>query len=1158
MTEQELLQVIENAAREGATSLDLSGKQLSQLPPEIGQLTNLQSLNLSDNQLSESLLNLQSLNLSSNQLSELPPEIGQLAKLQSLDFSFNHLSELPSEIGQLANLQSLNLSSNQLSELPLEIGQLSSLQSLDFSFNHLSELPSEIGQLSSLQSLDLHNNQLDVLPAEIGDLANLQSLDLRNNQLSELPPEIRDLTNLESLNLNNNQLSELPLEIGDLANLESLDLNDNQLRKLPAEIEQLTKLKSLDLRGNQLCQLPAKIGQLVNLKFLNLSDNKLNELPPEIGQLANLESLDLSGNKLSELPAEISQLANLAKPLDLRDNQLSKLPAEIGQLTNLPSLDLRNNQLSELPTEIGQLANLKFLDLSGNQLSKLPPEFGLLANLESLDLSGNQLSKLPAEIGQLANLKSFYLNNNQLSELSAAIGQLTGLLSFRVSNNQLSQLPAEIGQLVWLQSLDLGSNSLGKLPAEILQLVQLQSLDLRNNQLSQLPAEIVRLTCLQRLDLRDNPLNQLPTKIQHYLDKPGQAATEILRYYRRLLEQQTDRLYEAKLLIVGEAGAGKTSLAKKIESADYQLDTAEQSTEGIDIIQWQFPLKEGEAFRVNIWDFGGQEIYYATHQFFLTQRSLYILVADSRKEDTDFFYWLNAVELLSNNSPILIVKNEKQERRREIDERQLRGEFLNLKQVLATNLATNRGLAEIKREIQHYISGLPHVGTELPKAWVKVRQALDADGRYHITLQQYLALCKEHGLIRREDALRLSSYLHDLGVCLHFQEDALLRRTVILKPTWATDAVYQVLDNPQIAQNLGKFDQNDLAAIWQEEQYAAMLQELVQLMMKFTLCYAPPGNSLIPYNVPIYIAPQFLSADRPYYEWDDRENLLLHYRYEFMPKGIIARFIVAMHQWIEDQSYVWKTGVVLLYKNGARAEVIELYHRREIRVRVWGHHRRDLLAVVHHELDKIHNSYSTLVPCNCKSCNGSQTPEFYPLQLLHRFQEDGEERIQCRVSYAMVLVQGLIDDINRSSRYSSETMTDSNKYQFHNPKTVVINEGKGQVIVEQYQAADEPMLKQAVDEMVQLLQRLQEQYPTAKVSRAAAIVKAEVDEIRTSKPAKWRLLKQQLLSPERWLQGGKAALLAALEHFAEESVFGKAGVAFLERFSEEENEKGEG
>ncbi len=45
-------------------------------------------------------------------------------------------------------------------------------------------------------------------------------------------------------------------------------------------------------------------------------------------------------------------------------------------------------------------------------------------------------------------------------------------------------------------------------------------------------------------------------------------------------------------------------------------------------------------FRVNIWDFGGQEVYHSTHQFFLTHRSLYLLVADDRKEDTDFNYWL--------------------------------------------------------------------------------------------------------------------------------------------------------------------------------------------------------------------------------------------------------------------------------------------------------------------------------------------------------------------------------------------------------------------------------------------------------------------------------------------------------------------------------------
>ena len=82
-----------------------------------------------------------------------------------------------------------------------------------------------------------------------------------------------------------------------------------------------------------------------------------------------------------------------------------------------------------------------------------------------------------------------------------------------------------------------------------------------------------------------------------------------------------------------------------------------RSEVAIDVIHYEFPsairTREGDRekilkrkFQVNIWDFGGQEIYHATHQFFLTRRSVYILVCDDRKEDTDFFYWLQVVELL--------------------------------------------------------------------------------------------------------------------------------------------------------------------------------------------------------------------------------------------------------------------------------------------------------------------------------------------------------------------------------------------------------------------------------------------------------------------------------------------------------------------------------
>ncbi|MEH2185870.1 MAG: COR domain-containing protein [Nostoc sp.] len=835
---------------------------------------------------------------------------------------------------------------------------------LDLSGTGLTTLPPEFGQLTNLRSLYLRSNQLSSLPPEFGQLINLRSLYLRSNQLSSLPPEFVQLTNLQTLNLDSNQLSSLPLEIVQLINLQSLDFKDNQLSSLPPEIGQLTNLRSLYLNRNQLSSLPPEFGQLTNLRSLYLNSNQLSSLSPEFGQLTNLQTLYLNSNQLSSLPPEFGQLTNL-QTLDLNSNQLSSLPPEFGQLINLQFLDLKDNQLSSLPPEFGQLTNLQTLDLKDNQLSSLSPEFGQLTNLQTLDLKDNQLSSLPPEFGQLTNLQSLYLNSNQLSSLPPEFGQLTNLQSLYLNSNQLSSLPLEIRQL---------SN-------------------------------------LKMLDIRRNPV-PIPPEIlgPKYSSLLLGDVNEILDFYFRVQDPtETEPFYEAKFLIVGEAGAGKTSIAKKINDETYKLHLDEESTEGIEVIRWHFTLLNGKDFRVNIWDFGGQEIYHQTHQFFLSKRSLYALVADTRKENTDFYWWLKVVELLSDKSPVFIIKNEKQDRQCEVDGGQLRGEFDNLKEILATNLDTNRGLAEIKKAIQLYISNLDHVGTPLPKLWVRVRAALENNSRNYINLEEYYTLCRVNNLTDRKDMLRLSSYLHDLGVCLHFQDDSTLKHYVILKPEWGTAAVYKVLDNQTVKDNLGCFTKDDLEDIWKSSEYADMRDELLQLMMRFKLCYEIPGHR----NT--YIAPQLLSIEKADYTWSDRNNLILRYTYTFMPKGILTRFIVETHPWIEQQKLVWKNGVVL-NKDQTRAEIIENYNQREIKIRVAGNRKKELMAVITHELEKIHNSYErlqyqTLVPCNCENCEGSRTPHAYYMDVLYRFRYARQYEIQCQKSFQMVDVRRLIDDV---------------------------------------------------------------------------------------------------------------------------------------------------
>ncbi len=126
------------------------------IPPKLGQLTSLESLDLRDNNLSGSI----------------PPELGQLTSLESLDLRGNSLSgSVPPKLGQLTSLESLDLRGNSLSgSIPPELGQLTSLVMLNLGGNLLSgSIPPELGQLTSLGTLVLALNQLSgCIPVELG------------------------------------------------------------------------------------------------------------------------------------------------------------------------------------------------------------------------------------------------------------------------------------------------------------------------------------------------------------------------------------------------------------------------------------------------------------------------------------------------------------------------------------------------------------------------------------------------------------------------------------------------------------------------------------------------------------------------------------------------------------------------------------------------------------------------------------------------------------------------------------------------------------------------------------------------------------------------------------------------------------------------------
>ena len=320
------------------------------------------------------------------------------------------------------------------------------------------------------------------------------------------------------------------------------------------------------------------------------------------------------------------------------------------------------------------------------------------------------------------------------------------------------------------------------------------------------------------------------------------------------------------------------------------------------------------------------------------------------------------------------------------------------------------------------------------KTWANVRsvlenQALGSDN--YISLQDYRQICTNQGICDREEQNSLSRFLHDLGVFLHFQSMPALAKTIFLTPAWSTDAVYKVLDTKKVRQDCGRFSNQDLNEIWSDSQYADVCGELLALMQEFEVCYEITGRKHH------YIAPHLLEANLPeplqYQDtWDTTQNLILTYHYPFKPKNIFPRFIVSLHRSIEKQRLVWKHGVVLII-GSARAEIIEdaRYDAANINIRISGSDKKRALAIIGHELERIHSSfekltYQTLIPCNCSECADSQTPYQFSYDVLQKSLRRNNFDIQCQSSFEMVNVRRLIDDvIEPDQHYDKEEYRDS-------------------------------------------------------------------------------------------------------------------------------------
>ena len=815
----------------------------------------------------------------------------------------------------------------------------------------------------------------------------------------------KDARNSGQLILAGRGLTAIPGPVFELANLTYLDLRENRLTSLPPEVGQLTSLRNLFLNDNQLTSVPPQIGALSHLRSLDLNNNQLRGLPRELGQLDHLESLMLRGNQLEALPPVVSRLRRL-EALWLDENQLASLPETIGALRRLKTLRVGANRLAALPAAIGRLVNLANLRIEDNEISELPPEFGNLGNLDLLRLERNKLTAFPRELVQLASLSQLRLDDNQIAELPPEIGALANLRVLSLARNRLAGVPAELAGLGALREVRLDGNQVTALP----------------------PALAGPLANGLILDLHDNPLAEpLPALVER---GPADLAA-----YLRGLERAAEQ-FEAKVLLLGEGNVGKTSLAAALRGEPFVAQRP--STPGIAItpLTLPHPAEPGVEMRLRLWDFGGQEDYRITHQLFISQRALYLVVWYPREGWTqgNAEAWLRSI-LLRTGRPadggtgggrVIIVATHSDDVRSSVDYPRLEREFPGmLAGHFAVDNRTGAGLAELRAAIAAEAAKLPQMGMEIGEEWAAARaEVLEfAETRAHVSFAEFTEICERHG-VPAGDVPALAGLMHDLGQIVYYGDDFELRDIVVLNPQWLTRAVSAVLNDVPTRDADGVLSHARLAEIWRDQPGMGGYPPhqhpfFLRLLEKFDVSYRL-GNgrsSLIAQLVP---------TARPELPWDFRtplapgtRSLVLRTRLAEPAPGLIAWLTVRWHR--SSTGRHWRHGVSLRYQPDAynSEALIELQDERELTIEVRAPAPDYFFNVL---TDSLHYlfaqrwpglDYDLLVPCPTREADGTPCTGEYRLEFLRLRREQGRTTAGCQQCYADNDVERLLTGFPR-------------------------------------------------------------------------------------------------------------------------------------------------
>ncbi|XP_067619806.1 leucine-rich repeat serine/threonine-protein kinase 1 isoform X10 [Eurosta solidaginis] len=839
-----------------------------------------------------------------------------LTAITRIDLSHNNLNTLPSEIFKLVSLKYLNIAQNKITSLPTP--SQTSFSKCAYS-------------CPALEELFIQDNRLISIPVEIFHLPSLTIFDISNNKLQELPFDMWKTPKLRELNIAFNLLKDLPVP--------PMQTSTSQLSLDKLELETFSGSDSTDI-----CNIKPRnlsFHQLIHCniwsKSLEIIDNdmKWNRAKKEEG-VSNLNSLNIANNLFTSIPAALPCLAANLTRLNMSYNSLRSM----GHVTSYPStlkqLDLSHNEISCWPslpritTDFDpHLLCYSFVDIICNDKAEEALSFskpvvtGKATSFRSTVLKSVCRHRRHL---RLESLRTLILADNLFTRIQLSTDDISTLFN-ESDDADWSVVGVTKSKLIFpnLSMLDISNNCLKEIPTSLHELSSLSVLNISGNvNITDLPPHIGLLSRLWNLNTRGCLLQE---PLKSMIESKKYKTMDIIGYLKSIYENSVTYA-RMKLMVVGVQGIGKTTLLDLLRQGGGSQKTRASennwakrmghvrnipkgsrfgniSTVGVDIGIWicekrkKAPGSYGPVtFRT--WDFGGQTEYYATHQYFLSKRSLYLVlwkITDGHKGLVEILQWLGNIQFIlflifeqarAPNSAVIIVGTHfdavgetiSAQHAEELQQL-IREKFIAIPDAEKIGLPRVIDSIEISCRTMHNIRLLaniiydaafmlrspgskePLLLQKIPASYIALEDIVNviacnlrsAGVDPVLNADEYRKLVTEemrlHNYKHFRDAAELNQatmFLHDNGVILHY-DDATLRDYYFLDPQWLCDMLAHVVTvreiNPFARNGIMKMD--DLGQLFRgtEGQCNNNRSYIVCLLNKFEVALTWDSRTLL-------------------------------------------------------------------------------------------------------------------------------------------------------------------------------------------------------------------------------------------------------------------------------------------------------------------------